>query len=256
MAGRQIVRRPVVTPAAERDMEPSATPPWRVLETPAPETGATRIDGRLGRAEGTASIVKVAVIAGAAVACAIAAIVIAAGDGGGTVRVDGGVPVAVDGTGTPVSTGATTGSELVVEIVGAVPKPGVYRLPPGSRVADLVQMAGGYGPRVDTERAERELNLAATVKDGEHIRVPSRDDAAAASLTPGGEGPSRGGGLIDLNTATQAELEELPGVGPATAEKIIAAREEAPFAAVDELRSRGVLGEKTFEKLRALVTVG
>ena len=151
-----------------------------------------------------------------------------------------------------------TRAELVVEIVGAITRPGVYRLPAGTRIGDLVDAAGGYSARVDVDRASRDLNLAALLADGDQVRVPSRDDAAApvGPADTGGGAPVGGSnGLVDLNAATSAELEALPGIGPATAGKIIAAREEQPFTTVDELRSRGVLGEKTFEKVRDLVVV-
>jgi competence protein ComEA len=241
-------------------MEPTATPPWRVLETPPPDEGRAPAAAPTAEPTGAAPILKLAAIFGAALACAVAVFMLAAGGGNGTTRVEGGVPLP---EGSPAASGsgiAVASSELVVEIVGAVRAPGVYTLPPGARVTDLIQAAGGYGPRVDTGRAEQELNLAAPLRDGEHLRVPSRDDPAVPTAPSGSGGSSAGGaasgGLVDINTATQAELEALPGIGPATAEKIMAAREEAPFATVDELRSRGVLGEKTFEKLRDLVTVG
>lgn len=235
-------------------MDPSAPPPWRVLETPT-------VDPRIRRdAEPAPSsaipAMKVAAIGAAAMAFAVVAIVVAVAGGGGEVRIEGGSAMPHGSSeGIASASSAVGGAELVVEIVGAVPKPGVYRLPPGSRLVDLVRLAGGYGPRVDTARAERELNLAAPVKDGDHVRVPSRDDEVGAPVASGAVA-SQGGALLDVNTATQAQLEELPGVGPATAQKIIAAREEARFGAVEELRSRGVLGEKTFEKLRPLLTVG
>lgn len=253
-------------------MEPRASTPWRVLESPAadedePRSAVTPPVAAAGPLR-SAALPRVLVIGALAVVCAIAAFLLASSGGGGTVQVDGGSGFAAVGSrdGSAGPGGSGLGGELVVEIVGAVQQPGVYRLPAGSRVGDLLTAAGGYGPRVDTGRAEQTLHLAAALTDGVQIRVPSRDDVQTEPVGPGsatGGAPSPGtgsgsgsGAKVDLNHATQAELEALPGIGPATAQKILAARDEAPFASVDELRSRGILGEKTFAKLRDLVTVG
>jgi competence protein ComEA len=200
------------------------------------------------------------VTGGLAVALSIVAFVIAFGSGsGGTVAVDGGSAL---GSGVPdagstadVGDAPSSGRTLVVEIVGAVDRPGVFRLAAGSRVGDLVAAAGGYGPRVDADRAARDLNLAAQLRDGDQVRVPSRDDPSKAPASVNGGASSGSPGPIDLNSATSAELEALPGVGPATAAKIIASREERPFTAVTDLRTRKLLGEKTFEKVKGLVSV-
>ena len=242
-------------------MDPTATP-WRVLEDPADAT--PRSDGPAGAAPDGAGRVprSVLVASGVAVLLAVGAFALAFGSGsGGAVSIEGGVPLesasaSEIGGVPPIS--AQPGAILVVEIVGAVERPGVFRLPPGSRVGDLVAAAGGYGPRVDADGAGRTLNLAAALKDGDQIRVPSRDDVAASVAPAGGGGQGGRGsaaGPIDLNHATESELDTLPGIGPVTAAKIVASRDEQPFAAVEDLRTRKLVGEKTYASLKDLVTV-
>ena len=248
-------------------MDPTTTPPWRVLEAPggvsttptgadSPTAAETEGSGSTGLRL-TGPVVKVLLTVVGAVACGALAFALAFAEASGeALVVEGASPLPIVGASGALDPGtAAVGGEVVVEIVGAVPHPGVLRMPAGSRIGDVIAAAGGYGPRVDTVRAERELNLAATVKDGDQVRVPSRDDVPAAGSAAPVQSSGSTAAPVDLNHATQAELEALPGIGPATAQKIIAAREEAPFAAVEELRSRGVLGEKTFEKLRGLVAV-
>jgi len=152
-------------------------------------------------------------------------------------------------------------TEVVVDVGGAVARPGVYHLPEGARIADAISAAGGYGARVDAERADRELNLAAVIHDGDQIHVPVRGEAGGTGnggsvVGGGGSGGGATGGPVDLNRASAEELDTLPGIGPVTAAKIIAAREEQPFASVDDLTARKVVGPATLTKIRDLVTVG
>jgi competence protein ComEA len=234
--------------------------PWRAIDAASPAAAEAPAPGRPAISRPTIAVI------GAAGLLAVAAFLMAFGSGGGgAVQVAGGGEI-----GDPLTTASAGASrseapggaapELVVEITGAVARPGVYHLATGSRVADLLTAAGGFGPRVDVDGASRALNLAERLADGDQIRVPSRDDPPGSGS---GSGPVASAGAIspedgaplDLNTATSAELDALPGIGPATAGKILAAREEARFTSVDDLQARKLVGEKTFEGLRELVTV-
>ena len=155
---------------------------------------------------------------------------------------------------------STALGEIVIDVQGAVVRPGLHRLPSGSRVGDAIAVAGGYSPQVDIDAAARSLNLAELLADGVKIHVPARGEQVAAAgsgppQAPSAVDPGGAGGLINLNTAATEELDTLPGIGPVTAAKIIAAREATPFASVDDLLAREVVGSSTFEKIRALVTV-
>jgi competence protein ComEA len=192
----------------------------------------------------------------AIVLLAAGAVALASGGRDGSAVVVG----AVDASEGPVHC-SPEGTGVVVDVGGAVLHPGVYHLPRGARIGDAITAAGGFGPRVDAARATADLNLAALLSDGQQVRVPSRDDAGASPGTSTGAGgpsaPSGAGSgrLVNLNTATESELEALPGIGPATAAKIIAARETTPFASVQELRDRKLVGQKTFDGLKDLVSV-
>ena len=156
----------------------------------------------------------------------------------------------------PVSSGP---SHLVVDVEGGVVHPGVRELPDGARVADAIAAAGGYAPHVDLSAAAARINLAKPLSDGEQIYVPTVDDAAAQQGEHGTvvEGGDTGAdGPVDLNTATPEELEALPGIGPVTVDKILAARAEHPFMSLDDAVGRGVINRGQLDKIRDLATAG
>lgn len=149
-------------------------------------------------------------------------------------------------------------SSLVVDVQGGVAEPGVRELPSGSRVADAIAAAGGYGTDADLAAAAVTINLAQVLADGEQIRVPRVGDAPAGNPATS-SAPSTGGGdggLVNLNTATPEELEALPGIGPVTVQKIVAARQEQPFASLDDAVQRGVINRGQLEDIQAVATAG
>jgi competence protein ComEA len=150
---------------------------------------------------------------------------------------------------------APTHAVLVVHVVGEVRRPGLYRLQDGARIADAVHRAGGALRDADLTA----VNLAAPLVDGIQVVVPARAGASGPSSSPGSGaaagavGPS--GPLVSLSSATVEELDQLPGVGPITAQKIVDYRtEHGPFASVDDLDAVPGIGPTRIEQLRELVT--
>lgn len=144
-----------------------------------------------------------------------------------------------------------------MDVQGGVVQPGVRELPAGSRVADAIDAAGGYGVDADLEAAAA-INLAAPLADGAQVRVPRIGDAAVAGTAPSAPTPAGGGsssgGPVNLNTATPEELEALPGIGPVTVQKIVAARTERPFASLEDAVERGIINRGQLEDLQGLAT--
>lgn len=157
---------------------------------------------------------------------------------------------------------ATTASgSVLVHVMGAVAAPGVYELPGGARLVDAVAAAGGTAEDADTTL----VNLARPVADGEQVRIPRVGETpppasgtAEAHTATTGTGPAgtHAAGMVNLNTASASELEALPRIGPAMAERIIAYREQhGGFRSVDELKHVTGIGDATYEQIAPHVTV-
>ncbi|WP_220699289.1 helix-hairpin-helix domain-containing protein [Nocardioides cavernaquae] len=161
-------------------------------------------------------------------------------------------PLAVPGT--SVAPAPSAPAEVVVHVAGRVRRPGIVVLSPGARVIDALKAAGGSRPGVDLVG----INLARPLVDGEQVLVGVGEPVpAVGSAGPAGAGSGvDAAGMVNLNTATPAELEELPGVGPVTAASIVTFREEhGSFTSVDELLDVSGIGEATLAEIAPHATV-
>lgn len=162
----------------------------------------------------------------------------------------------------PTLTATATPAPMRVHVVGAVRQPGVYALEPASRMVEAVAAAGGMAADADEER----VNLAEHLRDGQQVYIPHVGTPSPPSPTPLQPTPPAGQSAdpqaaatttkININTASLAELDTLPGIGPAYAQRIIAYREaHGPFADIAQITQVNGIGPVTFEKLQGLITV-
>jgi competence protein ComEA len=253
----------MLPPAAARLPDPTGLPPEAALALPTPSASwrdqlaslAAGLDLSLVRLLGGAALLAVAAVVGwrlLAPPPAPAEMQLPMADRAALT----GDTHAVDAPPTPTS--APGSGEVVVHVVGAVPRPGVQHLEAGSRVVDAVHAAGGADPDADLAR----LNLAAVLTDGEQVYVLRTGEApptplpAPAGTAATGAGTGAPGPPVDLNRATADELDALPGIGPATAAAIIATREEkGGFRSVDDLLDVRGIGDAKLAELRDRVKV-
>jgi len=158
------------------------------------------------------------------------------------------------------TTSGQISGEITVEIAGEVLSPGVYKLPRESRVDDLLVAAGGFSADADRGWTDKYLNRAAKLTDGQKVYIPPAnqqiDESSAKSSggykTVSSDFSSDSNNLVNINTASSAELDSLPGIGPVYAQNII---EHRPYSNVDELLSKGALKTSVYQKIKDLVTV-
>ena len=147
------------------------------------------------------------------------------------------------------SSGRFAASEetILVDVEGGVVQPGVYRLPQGSRIDDLLGFAGGFTNQADMEAVARSINRVAKLSDGAKIYIPIK-----TAVSGNNNVTSEDTAIVNINTASQAELEDIPGVGPVTAGKIISGR---PYMRVDELVEKGIMGTALYDKVKTQLTL-
>lgn len=141
-------------------------------------------------------------------------------------------------------------SQIKVDISGAVLLPGVKSLAANSRVEDLIKEAGGFNASASAEYISKSLNLSQKVSDGQKFYIPFQGEAFSQSLTSQGQVAGVSTAKIGINSATQAQLESLPGVGPATAQKIISKR---PYQDLSDLTAKKAVSKSVFDKIKDLI---
>lgn len=149
------------------------------------------------------------------------------------------------------ATTSADGAFMLVDVEGAIIRPGVYRMPPGSRVEDAIAKAGGLAKNADTEMLSKTFNRAAKLSDGAKVYIPIQGDrngdyAEVSSQT------SAVSGRMNINAASKEQLDTLSGVGPVTADKIIVGR---PYLRLEELVEKKVMSQSVFEKLKDQLTL-
>lgn len=158
-------------------------------------------------------------------------------------------PSTSSGSGSSTESGSL--GEILVDIAGAVVKPGVYNLQYGARVEEAIAAAGGLSSEADLDRIAKTINRAAKLSDGAKLYIPRQSDPqVAGSVTA--ESGVRVQGTVSVNTASQPELEALPGIGPVTAQKIITNR---PYTRLEELVEKKAMSQSLFTKLQGQLSL-
>ena len=150
------------------------------------------------------------------------------------------------------------GNDMTVYVTGAVNRPGIVTVAAESRVVDAVNACGGLLPTADAEN----INMAQSLKDGQQVRVPEKEAAASTGITPdksvpaGAKAANTANGKVNINTADEAALDTLPGVGPAMAKRIIEYRmTEGMFQSIEDIKKVRGIGEAKFEKMKDKISI-
>lgn len=142
--------------------------------------------------------------------------------------------------------------KVFVDVSGCVKKPGVYEVSAASRIFQVIELAGGVTPDADTSY----INQAEPVSDGLKINVPDKNNTDISAGTTSSASHENSTGKININTADATKLQEIPGIGPVTAEKIISYRESnGYFSSVDQIKNVSGIGDKTYEKIKDIINV-
>jgi competence protein ComEA len=138
-------------------------------------------------------------------------------------------------------------SQIKIDVAGAVNRPGVYSLTQGSRIEDAIKIAGGFSKNANFQYISKNLNLSQKISDGQKIYIPTTEDNSPPVVQLTSTGGNSSGGVIGINSADSNSLDQLPGVGPVTAAKIIGGR---PYSSIQDLLTKKVVSQSVYDKIK------